>query len=256
MGLSQRERRPRLVAHRGAGGQAPENTAAAIRRALALGIGVIEVDARVSRDGVVMLLHDATLERTTDGTGPVAARTAAELARLDAGGWYAARFAGGRVLTLPQALGLIDGRARVNIDIKTEAAIAPVLRLLDGSDWRDRVLISGCVAEGAKEVRRLDPAIDLLLNHGEVPADAGDGRAGWWAGFLAAATELGALGLNVDYRLVTAEFCAVAQRAGLQVWTYTIDDPVRYRAVAETGVDYITSNWPDRMLELLDGADD
>jgi glycerophosphoryl diester phosphodiesterase len=244
---------PYPVAHRAASRQAPENTRAAILRALELGFGIIELDVRLSRDGVPVLVHDSTLDRTTDAVGPVAALTAAELEGLDAGTWHDARFAGEPLITLADALNLIDRRTRINVDFRIEAAIPAALDLLRRADRRDSVVISGCTAPWAAKVRRLDPEIDLLLNHPPIPA-ATDGAPPFSeSGFIADAGRAGAIGINVDHRHVTDEFCRAAHAAGLQVWTYTIDDEHRYRQVAGTGVDYITSNWPDPMLPLLNG---
>jgi len=241
------------VAHRAASHQAPENTRAAILHALALGFGVIELDVRLSRDGVPVLVHDATLDRTTDAAGPVAALTAAELAGLDAGAWHDARFAGESVLTLVDALNLIDRRVRINVDFKTDAAIPATLDLLRRSGRRDSVVISGCTAPWAAKVRRLDPEVELLLNHPPIPTGTDRALPLSEADFIAAARRVGAIGINVNYRHVTDEFRRAAHAAGLQVWTYTVDDETRYQDLAAHGVDYITSNWPDPMLPLLNG---
>ena len=95
---------PRLIGHRGAAALAPENTLASIRAAAESGVSWVEVDAKLSRDRVPMLMHDATLERTTTAQGPVADLTAAELGRLDAGSRFAPRFAGEPVPSLMQCL--------------------------------------------------------------------------------------------------------------------------------------------------------
>jgi glycerophosphoryl diester phosphodiesterase len=95
---------PRVLAHRGGGVLAPENTIAAIRVGLESGFRAIEFDVMLSADGEPMLIHDETLERTTSGRGPVAARSAAELETLDAGSWFSSRFAGERIPRLGQVV--------------------------------------------------------------------------------------------------------------------------------------------------------
>ena len=108
----------RIVAHRGASAERPENTLAAFERAIALGATVVEMDVRRSTDGQLFLLHDSTLDRTTDGTGPAAARTWAELKRLDAGGWFAPAYRGQTIPTLREALTLCRGKVDVLLDLK------------------------------------------------------------------------------------------------------------------------------------------
>lgn len=244
---------PNPVAHRAASHQAPENTRAAILQALALGFSVIELDVRLSRDGIPVLLHDPTLDRTTNASGPAHALTAADLALLDAGSWLHSRFTGEPVLTLAGALKLIDRSVRINIDIKSADAIPPVLDLLQRAGRHDSVIISGCTAPWAARVRHLDPEIDLLLNHPPWPPATDRALPLSPARFIAAAHHVGAIGINLEHRHVTGEFRRAAHAAGLQVWTYTVDDPHRYRTLAAHGVDYVTSNWPDRMLPLLNG---
>ena len=245
---------PHPVAHRAASHQAPENSRAAIIQALALGFSTIELDIRVSRDGVPVLLHDPTLDRTTNTTGPATALTAAELARLDAGSWHHPRFSGEPVITLAEALELSDRRARLNVDIKTPTAIPPVLDLVQRSGRQDSVVITGCAAPWAAKVRHLDPEINLLLNHSPNSDGSDHASPPLEAAAIAAAVQVGAIGMNLNHRDVTDEFRRAAHDAGLQVWTYTIDNEHRYRTLAARGVDYITSNWPDHMLPLLEGV--
>jgi hypothetical protein len=112
-------RLPRVIGHRGAAALAPENTLEGLRVAARLGVRWVEVDAKLSADGVVVLFHDETLDRTTDGNGPVAATRFAVLRRLDAGAWFGPAWRGPRVPTLEQALDLLSELGlRANVEIK------------------------------------------------------------------------------------------------------------------------------------------
>lgn len=149
-----RSMRPlRAIAHRGASRVAPENTLPAIRAALELGAEFIELDVRETADGIAVLMHDATVDRTTSGIGQVAELTLAELQQLDAGSWFGAAFVGTRVPTLRDALALIRGRACVVWDLKTAPSRATIdefraagyahscLRVLSGKqgpEWQHR----------------------------------------------------------------------------------------------------------------------
>ena len=134
---------PLVSAHRGFSAAAPENTLAALRAALAAGADVAEIDVQLSRDGVLVLMHDRTLERTTDGTGPLRERTVAELKRLDAGSWFAPAYRGEEVPTLAEMLAWSRGRLGLLIELKSprpdaastiDAVIAEVERV-DAAAW-------------------------------------------------------------------------------------------------------------------------
>ena len=114
-----------VVAHRGASAAAPENTIAAFELALTQGADGIELDVHLSADGHPVVIHDDALERTTDGAGPVGARTMRELKRLDAGGWYGPPFRGQRIQTLQEVLERFRDRARFWIEIKAGSDVYP-----------------------------------------------------------------------------------------------------------------------------------
>jgi glycerophosphoryl diester phosphodiesterase len=110
-----------VVAHRGSSGSAPENTVAAFEMALESGADIIECDVRLTRDEEVVIFHDRTLDRTTNGGGPVQDKTLEELKRLDAGSWFSSKFKGEGIPTLSEALQFLDGRAFLNIELKADA---------------------------------------------------------------------------------------------------------------------------------------
>ncbi|HKQ97182.1 MAG TPA: glycerophosphodiester phosphodiesterase family protein, partial [Candidatus Polarisedimenticolia bacterium] len=117
---SRRRRAPLLIGHRGASAHAPENTLASFERALHDGADWIECDVRLSADDVPIILHDATLDRTTDGRGSAASLPLASILRLDAGSWFAPRFRGERVPMLAEVLALLDGRGGINLELKID----------------------------------------------------------------------------------------------------------------------------------------
>lgn len=129
-------RRPLIVAHRGASAMAPENTLAAFRAAVELGADAIELDVQRTADGQLIVMHDPTVDRTTDGRGPLAAHSLAALKALDAGGWFGPQFAGERLPTLQEAVNVIEEKAGLFIEIKQgpvfddsiETAVAAVIQ--------------------------------------------------------------------------------------------------------------------------------
>src|SRR5436309_263912 len=121
---------PFIVAHRGASALAPENTLAAFRRALEAGAPAVECDVHLTADGAPIVIHDARVDRTTNGTGEVASLTLAALRALDAGGWFDPRFAGERLPTLEETLAIAAGRSRVFVELKPGGGAALVDRAL------------------------------------------------------------------------------------------------------------------------------
>jgi glycerophosphoryl diester phosphodiesterase len=236
----------RVLAHRGGGTLAPENTIAAIEVGRAHGFRAVEFDTRLARDGVPVVIHDATLERTTNGRGPVAARTAAELARLDAGGWYAPRFAGTPVPTLAQAIA--HCRAHCiwpNVEIKRvrgdEARVGEVvaraLARLYGDVRRpdgDRAasveprapLLSSFSRAALAGARRAAPDLPRGLLVDSVPVD--------WREEMAA---LGCVSLHADHETLTPAQARAVKDAGYWLFCYTVDDPARAREILDWGVD-------------------
>jgi glycerophosphoryl diester phosphodiesterase len=239
--------RPRVVAHRGGRGLAPENTLAACSLALVLGVDAIEVDVRLTADGVPILLHDPTLERTTDGRGQVGRLSLTALRAVDAtAGRYHGAVPPEPPPRLADALALVAGRAALHVELKGEPRVparlvASVVRLLAGQvpppvllsfDW-----------QALRLARRLAPTLETEALLDEWPAVA-DRRLA----FLAAA---GATWLGLRYGLLTAARTRRARKAGLRLNVWTVNRPLSQARAARFAVDAITTDRPDRLLALL-----
>ncbi len=222
-----------IYAHRGASAEAPENTLSAFRRALEAGADGIELDIHLSRDGVPFVIHDDTLERTTDGSGTVAEATSKVLRTLDAGSWFAPGFAGEPLPTLEAVLHLLAGRLRVNVELKDARAGMAVLDLLRQFPQADVVVSSfnhGLLAL----LRRVAPDLPLA-----VLQDAGD-----WHRALARAVSLRACAFHPHVDLVNRPLLAACRRLQLPVFPWTVDDPCRARALTRIGVAGLFTNDP------------
>jgi glycerophosphoryl diester phosphodiesterase len=239
---------PRTLAHRGGGTLAPENTLPAFDAGHAHGYRAAEFDAVLAADGIPVLLHDETLDRTTNGRGPVAVRTAGELARLDAGAWFDARYAGTPVPTLGQAL---QHCYRLGIWLNVEIKPVPGHEARTGDvvartvadfyasrpeeektkeSWRWPVLSSfSPSALGA--ARRAAPSLPRGLLFGRVPAN-----------WLAAMQSLDARTLHCDHRTLTAELAGQIGAAGYGLLCYTVNDPARWSTLRSWGVDAICTD--------------
>lgn len=230
---------PRYVAHRGAGKLAPENTLAAMRVGYAHGYRMVEFDVKLSGDGVPFLLHDDTLDRTTDSHGRADALTWSELSKLDAGGWHSAAYAGEPLPTLLAiARWAIANGVACNIEIKpmpgrerdTGGAVALDAAALWGAASVPP-LLSSFSEEALAAARAAAPDLKRALLLERIPAD-------WQARLL----RLACVALDADYRELDAGIVAAAKAAGYKVLTYTANDPQKVAQLAGWGVDGIITD--------------
>ncbi|MCZ6737432.1 MAG: glycerophosphodiester phosphodiesterase family protein [Actinobacteria bacterium] len=242
---------PQIIAHRGDSGLAPENTWPAIERAIEIGVDMVEVDVRMTKDGVPVLLHFERLEHTTTGSGLLADHTWEEIQRLDAGAWKDPEFAGERVLSLEDVLNLTRGRVPLNLDFQAVDAVAPGVAVVRDAGLSGDVVVSGCQVECFELMGAAANEITTLLNLDHLPAriDPAEARAVAHR-TVSKASALGAAGINLRHTLVDAALVARAREAGLGVWVFVVDDEERFGELVDMGVTAVTTNWPARMLAL------
>ena len=237
------------MAHRGGAGLAPENTLAACAAAVRLGVDAVEVDVRLSADGVPVVLHDATLDRTTDGSGPLAAHTADSLRRLDA---TVSRRRGHiepePPPTLAQVLDVLGGRAAPHVELKGDPAVQPALvaavvaLVRDSAQAADTVLLS-FDWDALAGARRLAPEIARGALAAAWPRD--------WPGALSRLVALQASWLGLRYAAATPARRLLARAGGLRFGVWTVNRRPSLRRAIDLGVDAISTDRPDRLLELL-----
>lgn len=230
------------MAHRGASGRAPEHTRAAFAAALRCGADWIECDARLTRDGEVVLWHDARVDRTSDGSGAVCALTLRQLRLLDCGSWFHPRFAGERVLTLTEALRLVRGHARLNVELKTDDPMAlphlvtRAIQSVQRCGAAHRAMLSSFDPAALEQARRRTPRLPRALITARHP------RAS-----LRVATALAATAIHPQARLATDGFIRRAHAVGLAVHVWTVDAPRIIRTILARGADGLFSNYPERI---------
>jgi glycerophosphoryl diester phosphodiesterase len=237
--------RPLVIAHRGASGERPENTSSAYALAIAQAADMIEIDLHLTRDGVVVVHHDASLERLGE-TGEIGGRTAAELALLDAAPGSEA------FEHIPTLLDVLDGfadRVEFNLEIKTDASGRPypgleerVLAAVEERALLPRMLFSSFSDRVLARLRALSPGarIAVLVSP----------RARWR--MLARARRVEAEAVNPHVGLVTADLVRRIHAAGRKVFPYTEDDPLGMARLLDLGVDGIFTNHPARLRRLID----
>lgn len=246
-----------VIAHRGASGLAPEHTLAAYDLALELGADYLEQDAQSTADGVLVSLHDATLDRTARGpagncTGAVATKTLAQLRTCEVGSWFGETFAGAPIPTLSEVFARYpDVNHHVEVKDGDPRTVRELLRLLDVHGLRSsahtgwQVLVQSFQPDDLALARSLDPALPTIqLLAGAPPA--GPVRDALLDAVARYADGIGPAAGAVDAPLVEA-----AHARCLQVHPYTVDDPARLRALVEAGVDGVFTNRPDVLDEVL-----
>lgn len=225
---------------------------AAFRLAAEMGADGIELDVHLSADGELVVIHDHTVDATTDGQGPVSALTLAELQQLDAGSRFDARYAGERIPTLRQVFEEVGQRLLINVEIKVAPGHHPplleqeVVRTIEESGMLDRVLISSFSPRSLRRVRRLSRHIPLGLLYGR-PEPAGLPRLLRWLRISYDA-------LHPHYSLVDARTVARARERGQRVNVWTVNGAEEMRRMRELGVDGIITNYPDILRDVLAGA--
>lgn len=252
---------PRLFGHRGAAGVAPENTLPSFRRAREVGVDVFELDVHATRDGEVVVLHDPTLDRTTDGAGPVAALTFTELARLDAGHRFTPdggrtfpfRGQGVRVPRLAELLAELPDTP-LNIEIKCEGAdiLAAVIGMVRAA--RSRIVLAAEHDVIMQAIRVAAPDLPTSCATGEVAAFIGALQSGESPMLPAGAVALQIPPSFGEITLVDATSVAAAHALGAEVHVWTINDPDEARRLLALGCDGIISDVPHVMRPIVDAA--
>jgi glycerophosphoryl diester phosphodiesterase len=228
---------PLITSHAACRGHAPENTLAGIRAALQFAADAIEIDLHCTRDGVPVLIHDETLDRTTDGSGKIADLTLRQARRIDAGG-------GEQIPSLRDVFKEVDGQALIVLEIKAkniEQAVLDVVRRAKALDWCS---VHSFSPDIVKRIRTLEPRMPCsFLISTEYMKD--------WDRTLSYALSLNAQGVAPHHSFATAERVRAANLRELRVSTWTANGRDDVRRAAAAGVSAITTDYPDRARRWL-----
>jgi glycerophosphoryl diester phosphodiesterase len=242
-------KRPLIIAHRGYRAKYPENTLAAFSAAIDIGVKMIELDVMLTRDRKMVVIHDATLERTTDGHGQVNSYTLQELKELDAGSWFHPRFAGERLPALDQVLDLVSDRTLLNIEIKSNAYEAhhppdaietQVVELVRRKNALTSVLISSFEWKILENVASMEdaPAIALISKY---PAEGDNVKL---------CIRLKAFSWHPNCRELQYDQVKIMREQGIRVFPYNVDSPGEYQRMIQMDVDGIITS-DSRLLSDL-----
>lgn len=239
--------KPLVLAHRGASAYAPENTLAAFNLAFEMGADGIELDVTLTKDGVPVVIHDDTVDRTTNGQGVVKEMTLEQIKQLDASYTFE-KYRGEKIPTLVEVLRAVGKRGIVNIELKsttlkTDGIEAATLAAIQDTGTMDNVIISSFNPFALQRMFALEPRLPRgLLYAPNLPLYLR--RA--WLRPLARATAM-----HPHCSMVDAKFVAWAKGKGLEINTWTTDDPAEMKRLCDLGVDAIMTNKPDILRQVV-----
>lgn len=233
----------RVIAHRG--GTGPDGTIAGCRRTVAEGVRFLELDVRLTRDGHAVILHDPTVDRTTDGKGPIAELTLAEAKKLDAGVKFDRAYAGERIPTVLELLRAVGSGAVILLELKVPQAAEPVLQAIQEAEAFDRAVVRSAGRETLRRIRDLDPRV-LTGTMGAMP-DVDDVDE--------VVKELKALGVRSftpqTGRPVIRPLVDRFHAAGIAVWGTNTNDEAQWRRLLDAGVDGIITDRPAELSAAI-----
>jgi glycerophosphoryl diester phosphodiesterase len=221
-----------IMGHRGAAALEPENTLLSIERAIHIGVNAVEIDVRLSKDKELVVIHDATVDRTTDGIGPVCDFTVDELKQLDAG-------KGQRIPTLHEVIEFIDNKVNLVIELKEEGTVEGVFELIKRNTVQDTVYVISFWHKFVKTIKEMDSHIKTGVLFVGCPVD------------VCIATRICADALVMNYSFIDSDFVQTAHQEGLKVFVWNIDNKNLIRPYADMGVDGIGTNDPRVLCEYF-----
>lgn len=240
----QKNKTPKLIAHRGASGEAPENTLAAIQKAIDIGVDYIEFDVRLTKDGVPVVIHDATLSRTTGGRNShyVHDLTLDQIKKLDIGSWFDPRFATEAVPTLEDVL-LLANQTGLMIEIKEgvespQVMVDSLLKVLKSSRSNPEFLKFGSFSVPIiQEVMKQAPFLNVMGIIEE-------------ADNIQSFVDLGIKHMALWYKLINPDLIQKLHNNDINIWTFTVDDPEIVRLFVSLSIEGIITNQPRYMLGI------
>jgi glycerophosphoryl diester phosphodiesterase len=254
-----------VIAHQGGEWLRPSNTLVAFDHAVGLGVDVLEMDIHQTQDGVIVLMHDATVDRTTDGSGAIKEMSFAEIRALDAGHYwtdddgatYPYRGQGIQVPTLEELFQRYPDM-RMNIEIKQEtpSMVRPFCQLLRDYNREESTLVATFHQSTVEEFREVCPNVITSMVEPEIQLFFGLNAVGLGALFQAPGTAFqvprtSSLPLIGEVDVITERFVRVAHSHNIQVHAWTINDPAEMERLIALGVDGIITDRPDLLLEVV-----
>ena len=221
-----------LTGHRGAAKLEPENTLLSIQKAIDLGVDQIEIDVHLTHDQHLVVIHDTTVDRTTDGQGAIADFTLEQVKQLDAG-------KGECIPTLQEVMDLVRGKVVLQIELKGPDTAEPVVQTVEQNRMGNEVLLTSFVHERLSETHQLNPNLRLGALWADPPPDACE-----------QALDMGAEAIHIQHLNIDADLVQKAHAHGLKIRAWNPDTVEEIQRVIDLGVDAIGSNRPDLLIAV------
>ncbi len=242
------------IAHRGASGNAPENTLASFNKAIEMGADVVELDVHLSSDNQLIVIHDNTLDRTTTLKGNVKDHTLKEIKNADAGSWFAPEFKNERVPTLDEVLFTINGKAKLLIEIKDGSEVYPGIEKLtveavkrNGAEsWCELQSFSQIAVEKMLEEKSSMPVYKLVVGNVPLLPLHQDGKMKSGSAYQ----YKNVTGINPNYRFARKRILKKLHERGQQMYVWTVNDEKLMKKLLNWGVDGIITNYPEKLKAL------
>lgn len=234
-----------VVAHRGASHVAPENTLVALKKAVELGAEFAEVDVYQTKDGEIVLIHDEKLQRTTNAKGKIWDFTLEELKKLDAGLWFGEEFKGEPIPTLREAIRLVKGKIKLNIEIKIKREepeiVQKVLDLIRSEKFEKDCVVTSFDRKTVEKIKQTAPNVETgFIFDKEYPPDVFEGT--WDA-------------LSSNYRLINPEFVQKARENRKKIYAWTVNSEREMKRLIGLEIDGIITNRPGLLRKVLKDLD-
>jgi glycerophosphoryl diester phosphodiesterase len=237
------------IAHRGASGVglAPENTLAALEMAMKIGVDLVEIDIHLTADGHPVVIHDRSVDRTTDSTGFIDTMTLAQVRQLDAGSWFDPSYHTERIPTLEEVLDLCRRRVPVLVEAKTVESAEAAAVLIRSLRAQSHVVLQSFHGAAVRAVNRLDRRIPtaFLMSGGEAILRRK-------SGVIRRVLKLGANALALKYTSADPELIGMFLSRAMGFWVWTVDEEEQMREMIQMGVGGIITNYPDRLNKVME----
>lgn len=240
-----------VIAHRGFSGVAPENTIASFKKAIEVNADMIELDVSLSKDNIPVVIHDQTVNRTTNGKGKVSEFTLSELKKLDAGSWFKPEFSEEKIPSLEEVIRLVKDKIMLNIEIKSYSVKKSseqsgieyqVVKLIEKYDIGSQVLISSFSKLAVKRIRELNPDIPVALLH----------RFTINKPLIKNYDNIGIYSFNQGKRFFSKKTMNLIHKTGIKLNLYTVNQEREMKKFVKFGVDGIITNYPDKLIQVMD----
>jgi glycerophosphoryl diester phosphodiesterase len=245
----------KIIAHRGASGNAPENTMAAFKKALHIGVDMIELDIHLSKDGKIVVIHDELLDRTTNGTGLIKDLNYEDIAKYDAGSWFGKEYSNEKVPLLEEVLTLIDGKTTVLIELKRAKQFVyngieeKLVALINEHQAQSWCILQSFERTYIEKLHQLAPQLEyhllIVSDLDPLPVYADN-----YFSFHTFLEQPFYKAINPANEFLTKGKVEAIQQQGLRVFTYTVNEEDKMKKIINMGVNGIISNVPDRLVAL------